>query len=86
MTRSAASKAQPRTSADMVERISDELDELLYAMRLGHPTHREHERQADVAHDLADRLRAVFRAPAARASAPVNPPLYQSPCGERAAW
>lgn len=80
MPPSAASKAQPPTSADMVERISDDLDALLYAMRLGHPTHRELERQADVAHALADRLRAVFRAPT------VNPPLYQSPCGGHAAW
>ncbi|MBY0306681.1 MAG: hypothetical protein K2W86_16205 [Sphingomonas sp.] len=86
MPRSAASKAQPPTSTDMVERISDELDELLYAMRLGHPTQREHERQADVAHDLADRLRAVFRAPTVRQPKPVHPPLFQSPCGERAAW
>lgn len=85
MPRSAASKAQPRNSADTVERISDELDELLYAMRLGHPTQREHERQADVAHDLADRLRAVFRKPTAP-QVLVNQPLYVSPTGERAAW
>lgn len=85
MPRSAASKAQPPTSADMVERISDDLDALLYAMRLGHPNHRELERQADVAHELADRLRAVFRKPTAP-QVLVNQPLYVSPTGERAAW
>ncbi len=85
MLRSAASKAQSPTSADKVERISDDLDALLYAMRLGHPTHRELERQADVAHDLADRLRAVFRKPTAP-QVLVHQPLYVSPTGERAAW
>ena len=82
MPTSAASKSQLPTARDIVRSVSAELDRLLRDMELGHPSQREFERQADIAHNLAGRLRGAFRAP----PTPVNPPLYVSPEGDRAAW
>lgn len=82
MPKPAASKPQLPSARDTVRRVIAELDMLLRDMELGHPSQREFERQADLAHNLAGQLRGAFRAP----EQPVNPPLYVSPEGDRAAW
>lgn len=73
MTRSAmSSKPQPRRSpADVLEAYSAELDILIRDLRLGTRSHREHDRNVDVAERIGAGIIAVFRKPTPPAAAPL---------------
>lgn len=64
--------AQPHTDkvAELV-RFSAALDRLIRDVQLGHPSHRESERQADEMRRIGTGLDALGRKP----TAPVHPPI-----------
>lgn len=74
------------TPSEQLERLSDQFDRLIYDVRLGAKSQRQHDEHVHRAEAIAAGIRAVFRGKATPShdTPPVHPPLHQN--GSQAWW